>query len=339
MDQPDERRRHSTTTCTPSAAPRTDPPSSGRTSASRPAATPSSAGATIGRIEVRLRAKLTGSGSTTTNCPLLAALSWNNGASWTNATVATPALTTTETLYSLPAATSNWGTNHTWVQGDFTNANFRVRLTWNKVSCGSSRTGVGGHAAGRRGLREGPPGQRSSGRDRARAAELLGRHLHEGRGAPERRLLRPGDDRGERLGHLQLQGPEPDLQRRRLRLHRRLHRLDSDGQVRLFDPIYCATGPNTTSGWYGAGDHWTTQGSSGNTVIAPVAVTYRLYHDVNNTPYDTSDDDPPAQRLPTIRPARRWATSAARSGARAASRTSTTATSRTARPTRPTTSG
>ncbi len=32
----------------------------------------------------------------------------------------------------------------------------------------------------------------------------------------------------------------------------------SGGEVRVFDPIFCATGPNTTSGWYGTGDHWTT---------------------------------------------------------------------------------
>jgi hypothetical protein len=61
------------------------------------------------------------------------------------------------------------------------------------------------------------------------------------------------------------------------------------GQVRLFDPIFCATGPNASGGWLGAGDHWTTRGGTGSTVIAPVGVSYRLY-DQNGTPYDATDD-------------------------------------------------
>jgi hypothetical protein len=61
------------------------------------------------------------------------------------------------------------------------------------------------------------------------------------------------------------------------------------GQVRLFDPIFCATGPNGSGGWLGAGDHWTTRGGTGSTVIAPVGVTYRLYNSMG-TPFDPSDD-------------------------------------------------
>jgi Flp pilus assembly protein TadG len=60
----------------------------------------------------------------------------------------------------------------------------------------------------------------------------------------------------------------------------------STGQIQLFDPMFCATGPNG-SNWYGAGDHWT--GHPGGTTIAPVHVTYRLYN-TNGSPYNEADD-------------------------------------------------
>ena len=64
----------------------------------------------------------------------------------------------------------------------------------------------------------------------------------------------------------------------------------SAGQVQLFDPMFCGTGPNTTGGSYGAGDHWTDSPSGGP--IKPVAVTYRLF-DMRGTPLDPSDDGAP----------------------------------------------
>jgi hypothetical protein len=63
----------------------------------------------------------------------------------------------------------------------------------------------------------------------------------------------------------------------------------SSGQVRLFDPVFCATGQNLTGGWFGTGDHWTTDGTGGGTTIAPVSVRFRLF-DTNGTPYVESDD-------------------------------------------------
>ena len=61
----------------------------------------------------------------------------------------------------------------------------------------------------------------------------------------------------------------------------------TNGHVRLFDPIFCATGDNGHSGSYGAGDHWT--GHPPSQVTAPVAITYRLY-DMRGSPWDPSDD-------------------------------------------------
>jgi hypothetical protein len=60
-----------------------------------------------------------------------------------------------------------------------------------------------------------------------------------------------------------------------------------NGEVRLFDPIFCATGSNSHSGSYGAGDHWTDHFPS--QVLAPVGVTYRLFN-TRGTLATTSDD-------------------------------------------------
>ena len=68
----------------------------------------------------------------------------------------------------------------------------------------------------------------------------------------------------------------------------------ANGQVQLFDPIFCATGDNGHGGSYGAGDHWTDHVPS--QVIAPVAVTYRLY-DTNGTVANTQDDGNPVASL------------------------------------------
>lgn len=62
------------------------------------------------------------------------------------------------------------------------------------------------------------------------------------------------------------------------------------GEVRLFDPVFCATGWNAHGGSYGAGDHWTDHAPS--LVVAPVAVTYRLYN-TQGTLATTQDDGEP----------------------------------------------
>ena len=69
------------------------------------------------------------------------------------------------------------------------------------------------------------------------------------------------------------------------------------GQVQLFDPMFCATGDNGHGGSFGAGDHWTTHGSTGTTDIAPVSITYRLYN-TQGTLLDITDDGPPVAISP-----------------------------------------
>ena len=71
------------------------------------------------------------------------------------------------------------------------------------------------------------------------------------------------------------------------------------GQVSLFDPIFCATGDNGHGGSFGAGDHWTshpTSTTSQSTVVAPVSITYRLYN-TRGTLLDASDDGAPVATL------------------------------------------
>jgi hypothetical protein len=70
---------------------------------------------------------------------IAAALSWDGGASWSS-TISSPALGTNTgngdyTLGS-SSSTSGWG-GHTWARGEFTDANFRVRLTFNETCTGS----------------------------------------------------------------------------------------------------------------------------------------------------------------------------------------------------------
>jgi hypothetical protein len=62
-----------------------------------------------------------------------------------------------------------------------------------------------------------------------------------------------------------------------------------NGQVRLFDPVFCAVGQNLSGGWFGTGDHWTTDGTGGGTTIGPVSVRFRLFN-TNGTPYTSNDD-------------------------------------------------
>lgn len=57
----------------------------------------------------------------------------------------------------------------------------------------------------------------------------------------------------------------------------------SNGGVHIFDATFCGVGPNTSSGYYGTGDHWI--GTSGT----PVSTYFDLYNE-NDTPYQYEDD-------------------------------------------------
>lgn len=90
----------------------------------------------IDGIEMQVRALYTGSGFTTTNCRLDASLSWDAGVTWT--AVKSQTLSGFETLYTLGSTSDDWG--HAWTVSQLSDANFRARLAFNKVSCSSTRT-------------------------------------------------------------------------------------------------------------------------------------------------------------------------------------------------------
>jgi carboxypeptidase T len=80
-------------------------------------------GASITGIEVRADARVDG----TAGAPKLCVqISWDGGATWT-AVKSTPTLTTSEATYLLGGPTDTW--DRTWASGDFTDTNFRVRVT------------------------------------------------------------------------------------------------------------------------------------------------------------------------------------------------------------------
>lgn len=82
-------------------------------------------------IQVRLDARA----DATSGAPKMCVeISWNGGASWTIAK-STANLTTTEATYTLGSSSDNWG--RTWALGDFSNTNFRVRVT--NVASNNSR--------------------------------------------------------------------------------------------------------------------------------------------------------------------------------------------------------
>lgn len=79
-------------------------------------------GAAIKGVEVRLNARV----DRTTGSPRFCVqLSWDGGVTWT-ATKSTATLSTTEMAYTLGGAADTWG--RAWSAGDFSNANFRVRI-------------------------------------------------------------------------------------------------------------------------------------------------------------------------------------------------------------------
>ncbi len=250
-------------------------------------------------IEVRLTdASLTGSGFGT-NCRVGVEMSWDGGTTWSTSRQSNPLTTGVDDKSLIGDAgtftdLALWGA-HPWAYGDFSNTNFRVRLTWvdGNANCSSTqsvqvdqievrvmfRTTVttttnqvlsvpnplGGTLAsqGFWGAVFTPGGVRENG-DRY-APDNIGRN-------------NPPDGTND--------GPNPTYDANG---YNYTIEVGASGQVRLFDPIFCATGTNGSGGWLGAGDHWTTRGGTGSTVIAPVGVTFKLFKDPG-TPFDTSDD-------------------------------------------------
>jgi hypothetical protein len=249
----------------------------------------------IDGIQVGLtNVSLTGSG-TSTSCVVGVEVSWNGGASWStsNDSAALTATVTDDKTVGSTSSLGMWGA-HTWTRADFTNSNFRVRLTWRNgnVNCAATRgvqldlleakvqfhttttnwttqtLNVNDPVAGTPLASQGfwgamftSGGVRENG-DRFGPANL-------GAGAVD--APGPANPTYDPNGYdyaLELPG--------------------GNGQVRLFDPMFCATGDNGHGGSFGAGDHWTGR-QGGGTLVRPVGITYRLYN-THGTVANTTDD-------------------------------------------------
>jgi hypothetical protein len=90
------------------------------------------AGVAIRGIELRLAARVS---STSNNPRMCVQLSWDGGSTWTSAQT-TATLTTTTSTYTLGGATNTWG--HNWTADNFSNANFRVRIS--NIAASTART-------------------------------------------------------------------------------------------------------------------------------------------------------------------------------------------------------
>ena len=255
----------------------------------------------IDGLEVRLQdARLLGSG-TSTNCHMHVGVSWNGGASWTPDVDSVP-LTTSDTdpVIGTNSSLTTWTPHTTWTRNEFANGTFRVRLGWEDgfAQCAATRNvqldqlevrvqyhtstttysdqvlSVNDPATGTALASQGFWGAVfTSGGIRENGDRHAPSYLGNGTGAPAG-SANPNYDAAGYDYLIELPG--------------------GSGQVRLFDPVFCATGPNATGGSYGAGDHWT--GTPTGQVEAPVGITYRLY-DTNGTPANEGDDGAPVATL------------------------------------------
>jgi hypothetical protein len=245
------------------------------------------AGAKIRSIEIRARALIT-NGTAGTTCTLKAAVGWNGG-NYQN-TLASDPLTTSETEMRIGGSVAAWG-SHVWDQSDFINGDneFRVRLEYERGNCNSSREvsvdtlevvvgyeqliGVPDPVLG----------------TALAPQNFWGAIFTKGGVRQNGDYYAPYYIGNAASGIYNSSDPNPTYTASGYD-----YAVDftgsTNGQVRLFDPMFCATGQNYTGGWYGAGDHWTTRGDGGADDVMPIAITYRLYQDVNDTPYITIDD-------------------------------------------------
>jgi hypothetical protein len=256
---------------------------------------PNDATLVIDGLEVRLtNVSLTGSG-TSTNCNVGVEVTWNGGSTWSTANNTT-ALTTTvsdDRTVGSNSSTAMWGA-HTWVRGDFTNSNFRVRLTWRDgtAQCAASRNvqldflevRVQFHTTTTTWTT-----QTLSVPDPVSAGSLASQGFW-GAMFTQGGIRENGDRFGPaNLGNGAYDAPGPASPTYDpLGYDYTLELPGGNGQVRLFDPMFCATGDNGHGGSFGAGDHWTGR-QGGGQVVRPVAIRYQLYN-TNGTLANTSDD-------------------------------------------------
>ena len=232
---------------------------------------PAIGGATLDGIVVSYKAKVSSAASA---CQVKTEISWNAGSNW--ATAQTSAnLATGLTSVALPSIPALWAASpsHTWVASDFTNANFRVRLTYLKgASCGTLSLNtlvvtVTSHTTTSTttmnttyGVNDGATFLASQGG--------WGAVLTKGGNEQNGDAYSPAFNSGFSPTNNGKYDPNG---------YDYLIGLPSGGSVKVFDPGFCAMGSNGSGGSMGAGDHWI--GTSGTAVS-----TYYTLWNTNGKP-------------------------------------------------------
>ncbi len=268
----------------------------------------------IDGIQVRMRADLTGSNSPTSNCRVDVALSSTGGAGatpWTTAARTTGPISTTESSFIVGGTSDLWG--RTWTQGDFADGptKFRVRLTWNKVSCGANRTvsidtlevnvvytyqttGTTTTTATYQLHGPGTPCDNGAPNCFKATPAGLGQVLNprgfwatmntEGAENINGDAYQPYYDRISGPTQVALNCPTSVLSAcygpdDYYNYAIEMPPNSTGGYVYVFDPVFCDTALNA-----GTGDRWF------GGVGTPISSFYELYYDANNTPYNFADD-------------------------------------------------
>ena len=254
-------------------------------------------GATIDGIEVQLDALRQGSGGNNDGCQILVALSWNGGVSWspTNPDDMSITLDSGEDTFELGGSTnaSAW-TGHSWTRNEFLDATFRVRLTFNKASCGSGRTAAVDTLSVRISSNAGPrPIFDPFGGSVLAPQNFWG--AMQSQGAPNIQ----GDAFMTKYETRQTspKGPndvdpaqDPDAVYDPTTYYN--YGVDipagaTSGEVWIFDPGFCAVASSQ-----GTGESWTVGGSNGSSSPRPVSAYYQIFN-TKGTPYDLLDDGAP----------------------------------------------
>ncbi len=253
----------------------------------------------IDGLEVRLTDVSLTNGDDT-NCRLVVETSWNGGTTWSSNVLTDPlsALVNDDRTVGSNASTAMWGA-HTWVRADFSNGNFRTRLRWRDgiANCPASlgvqldriEVRVQYHTSTTTWVTQtlnvpDPSGGTlasqgfwgaifTSGGWRENGDRYAPSFIGNGTGAPSGSASPTYDPNG----------------------YDYLIEVGGTGEIRLFDPLFCATGDNGHGGSFGAGDHWTSPtGNSHQATFTggPVGVTYTLY-DTKGTLANPNDDGAP----------------------------------------------
>ena len=246
----------------------------------------------IDGLEVQLNHVFIGGSGTSTNCYAKVEVSWNAGTSWSTAQNTSALNTTTSTVKTLGSngSTASWG-GHSWAYNDFSNSNFRVRLTWlngaGNGSCASTRTlsldqlnvRVTYHTVTTTTTYTGNTGSVTSPTGGSLTTQgFWGAVITRGGSRENGDQFSPANDNSSISGHT---STNPEYTN--VGYDYTVVFPGGSGQVKIFDATFCETGSNGSGGNMGAGDHWIAGSPNGVTTV------YQLWNE-NGTPYDTTDD-------------------------------------------------